>query len=336
MSHKLITYFDAPIPSWPGRSGARSVGEGAASVPVACGRPTGVWSAYLLPIYRHLRRHVLRFTAVYANLFYTKLLILLELLSLDPWFGVNCHLFLQCGRRPAVAPARHRQGGGRPRAARLEAFYYTTNIRLSAILLSHKWITYLEALIPSCPARRGSGCSGGSQGPAGVFSSLFIRIYVPIVRNGLRFTAVYAHLFETKSLNSLVLREFALFFRGCGSAAVALPHGIDEAHGRRGTRELMFLLCHQYMTHVTGVPSWKFVWNQTHPRVTEPPELPVPHPAVGGQGGGYPARRPPARGGLKPPTDPGPQLPSRATTWMGKKTHAPASHGGGSTGVAYY
>ena len=239
MSHKLITCLDASIPSRPGCSGARSVGEGAGSVPVPRGRPTGVWSAHLLPIYRYLRRHVLRFTAVYAHLFYTKLLNLLELLSFHPLFSSKLPTVLPRGRRPAVAPARHRQGEGRPRDAKLEAFNYTTNIRLSTMLVIHKLITYWEALIPSCPARRGSGCCGGSQAPAGVSFRLFMCICVPIVRSWLRFTAVYAHLSETKSLNSLALREFAPFFRGCGSAAAALPHGIDKAHGRRGTRELM-------------------------------------------------------------------------------------------------
>ena len=208
------------MPSCPGRGGARSVGEGAGSVPVACGCPPGVWSAHLLPIYRYLRRHVLRFTAVYAHLFYTKLLILLELLSFDLLFSIRWPSVFQRGRRPAVAPAQHRRGGRRPRDARLEAFYFTTNIRLNAKLLSHKWITYLEALIPFYPARRGSGCSGGSQAPAGVFFRPVICIYAPIARNWFRFTAVYACLFETKSLNSLALGIFIPAFMVCGIAAL--------------------------------------------------------------------------------------------------------------------
>ena len=185
-----MTYFDALIPSCPGGSGARSAGEGTASVPVACGGPTGVWSAHLLPIYRYLRRHVLRFTAVYAHLFYTKLLILLELLSFDLLFSSKLPSALQRGRRPAVTPARHRQGAGRRRNAKLEAFYYATNIRFSTMGTSHKLISYLEALIPSCPAGRGSGRSGGSQAPAGVFSSLLmsqmltvdpdLRLFMPV------------------------------------------------------------------------------------------------------------------------------------------------------------
>ena len=214
MSLKLITYYEASIPSCPVRSGVRSVGEGTASVPVPRGGPTGVWSAHLLPIYRYLRRHVLRFTAVYAHLFYTKLLILLELLSFDPLFSSKLPSVLQRGRRPAVAPARHRQGAGRPRDAKHATFYYATNLRFSTMALSHKWITYLEALIPPCPARRGSGRSGDSQAPAGVFSAHLFCIYVPIARNWPRFTAVYVHLFETKSLILLVLRVFVPFFRG--------------------------------------------------------------------------------------------------------------------------
>ena len=201
MSHKLITYYDASIPSCPGRSGARSVGEGAESVPVACGRPTGVCSAHLLPIYRYFRRHVRRFTAVYAHLFYTKLLILFELLLLDPLFSSKLPSVLRRGRRPAVVPARHRQGAGRRRDAKPEAFYCATNIRFSTMGMSHKLITYLKALIPSWPARRRSGRSGGSQATAGVFRVFALRIYVPIARNWLRSMAVYAHLFYTKSLN---------------------------------------------------------------------------------------------------------------------------------------
>ena len=205
MSHKLITYFDTAIPSCPGRSGARSAGEGTASVPVACGGPTGVWSACLLPVYRYMRRHLLRSTAVYAYLFYTKLLILLELLSFDLLFSSKLPSVLQRGRRPAVAPARHRQGGGRPRDAKLAAFYYATNIRFRTMGLSHNLITYLEALTPSCPAGRGSGRSGGSQAPAGVFRVFALHIYVPIARNWLRSMAVYAHLFLPKLLFSLSL-----------------------------------------------------------------------------------------------------------------------------------
>jgi len=51
--------------------------------------------------------------------------------------------------------------------------------------------------------------------------------------------AVYAHLFETISLNSLALRVFVPFFRGCGTAAPALPHWIDKARDGRGIEELM-------------------------------------------------------------------------------------------------
>ena len=77
MSHKLITYFDPSVPSSHGRSGARSVAESTGSGPVARGRLAGVWSAlsrksidFRAPIYP-------RFMAVYANLFYTKSLIIL-------------------------------------------------------------------------------------------------------------------------------------------------------------------------------------------------------------------------------------------------------------------
>ena len=190
MSHKLITCFDAAIPSCPGRSDAHSAGEGTASVPVACGCPTGVSWACLLPIYRYLRPHVLRFTAVYAHLFYIKLLNTLELSSFDPLFSSKLPSVLQRGRRPAVAPARHRQGAGRPPDAKLEAFYYATNMRFSTMGMSRKLITYWEALIASCPAGRGSGRSGGSQAPAGVFSSLLmcqmltvdpdLRLFMPV------------------------------------------------------------------------------------------------------------------------------------------------------------
>ena len=178
MSHKLITYFDASIPSCPARSGAHSVGEGAGSVPVACGRRTGVLPAHLLPIYRYLRRHVPRFTAVYAYLFYTKSLIVFELLLFDLLFSSKLPSVLRRGRRPAVVPARHRQGGGRPRDAKLEAFYYTTNIRLRPMLVSHKLITFLEASIPPCPALSGSGCSGGSQAQGGGFFQSICSVFV--------------------------------------------------------------------------------------------------------------------------------------------------------------
>jgi len=199
--------------------------EGAGSVPVARGRPTGVRSAHLLPIYRYLRRHVLRFTAVYAHLFYTKLLILLELLSFDPLFSSKLPSVLQRGRRPAVAPARHRQGAGRPRDAKHATFYYATNLRFSTMALSHKWITYLEALIPPCPARRGSVRSGDSQAPARVFRVFALHIYVPIARNWLRSMAVYVHLFLPKLLLSLSLLEFVPRFGGA-----ALPYGTAAPH----------------------------------------------------------------------------------------------------------
>ena len=45
----------------------------------------------------------------------------------------------------------------------------------STSVLSHKLITYLKALIPSCPARRGSGCSGGSQAPGRGSIGLLLR-----------------------------------------------------------------------------------------------------------------------------------------------------------------
>ena len=169
MSQNLITYFDASILSCPGLSGARSVGEGAGSVPVACGRPTGVRSAHLLPIYRYLRGHLIRFTAVYAHLFYAKLLTLMELFSFDPLFSSKWPSVLQRSRRPAFAQAPHRQGAGRPREAKHATFYYATNLRFSTMTLSHKLITYMEALIPPCPARKGSGRSGDSQAATGVF-----------------------------------------------------------------------------------------------------------------------------------------------------------------------
>ena len=79
VSQKLVAYFSTPIPSCPGRSGARSLGEGTASAPVACGRSAAALSAHFCrsidfraPIYP-------RFMTVYADLFYTKLLNLLEL-----------------------------------------------------------------------------------------------------------------------------------------------------------------------------------------------------------------------------------------------------------------
>ena len=72
LSHKLVTYLSVSIPSCAGRSGARSVGKGTASVSVVRGCPIGLWSARLLPIYRYLRRPLPRFTAVYVHLFYTK------------------------------------------------------------------------------------------------------------------------------------------------------------------------------------------------------------------------------------------------------------------------
>ena len=191
MSHKLITYFDAAIPSCPGRIGARSVGEGAGSVPVACGRPTGVWSAHLLPFYRYPRRHGLRFTAVYAHLFYTKLLILCELLSFGLLFSSKLPSVLRRGRRPAVVPARHRQGGGRPRDVKLEAFYYTTNIRLRKMLLSHNLITYLEALIPSCPARRGDR---GAPVVRSLRQGFFQLVYVYFCANRSQLAPIYGCL----------------------------------------------------------------------------------------------------------------------------------------------
>ena len=129
MSHKLITYFDASIPSCPGRSGARSVGEGTASVPVPCGRPTWVWPAHLLPIYRHLRRHVLRFTAVYALLFYTKILNLLELLSFYPLFSSKLQICSPArqasGCRSCAASTRRRTTSRRKTRGVLLCYQYT-------------------------------------------------------------------------------------------------------------------------------------------------------------------------------------------------------------------
>ena len=130
MSHKLITYFDASIPSCAGRSGARSVGEGAATVPVACGRPTGVWPAHLLPIYRYLHRHVLRFTAVYAHLFYTKLLISLKLLSFDPLFSSKLQICSPArqasGCRSCAASTRRQTTSRRKTRGVLLCYQYAT------------------------------------------------------------------------------------------------------------------------------------------------------------------------------------------------------------------
>ena len=74
----------------------------------------------------------------------------------------------------------------------------------STSILSHKLMTCLEALIPSCPARSGSGCSGGSQAPdRGPDGPLFMQIYRFSRRHLPRFTAVYACLFYIKILKLL-------------------------------------------------------------------------------------------------------------------------------------
>ena len=85
--------------------------------------------------------------------------------------------------------------------------------------VSHKLATYSEASIPSCSREVDRRVPVVGRPPAGVWSAYSLPIYRYLHRHLLRFTAVYAHLFETISLNSLALRAFAPFFRGCGSAA---------------------------------------------------------------------------------------------------------------------
>ena len=229
MSHKWITYFEAAIPSCPGRSGARSVGggKGVFQWPADAGqRPGRLVYCQSIDICRYLRRHVFRSTPVYAHLFYTKLLNSLELLSFDPLFSGKSPSVLQRGRRPAVAPARHRQGGGRPRGAKFEAFYCGTHMRFSTMALSHKWITYLEALIP-CVGNRGALVVRRPR--QGFFSA-------SICANCSQLAPMYGCLCPfilTTSLILFGLCEFVPLFTRARRCRTALPHGIDKAQGGR-------------------------------------------------------------------------------------------------------
>ena len=125
MSHKLTTYFDPSVPSSHGRSGARSVGEGTGSGPVTRELLAGVWSAlsresidFHAPIYPW-------FMAVYADLFYTKSLITLELHGFGQFFSSKRpSVFERVGLLSLLA-GRLRQGAGRSGDDRIDAFYYT-------------------------------------------------------------------------------------------------------------------------------------------------------------------------------------------------------------------
>ena len=126
VSHKLTTYFDPSVLSSHGRSGARSVGEGTGSGPVTRELLAGVWSALSLksidfhaPIYPW-------FMAVYADLFYTKSLITLELRGFGQFFSSKRpSVFERVGLLSLLA-GRLRQGAGRSGDGRIDAFDYTT------------------------------------------------------------------------------------------------------------------------------------------------------------------------------------------------------------------
>jgi len=146
------------------------------------------------------------------------------------------------GARPrSGAPARgfSRECPGGISSFRGSARRGVASIQCAGRSVSHKLATYYEASIPSCSRAVDRRVPVVRRPPAGVWSAYLLPIYRYLHRHLLRFTAVYAHLFETMSLNSLVLPEFAPFFCGCGSAAAALPHGIDKAQGGRDTREWM-------------------------------------------------------------------------------------------------
>ena len=124
-----------------------------------------------------------------------------------------------------VPPPRSRMGNG-------------TSER-STSLLSHKLMTCLEALIPSCPAPGGSACSGGWQAPDRGMGGPFMQIYRFSRCHLPRFMAVYVLLFYVKLLIKIKLREFAPLFSRVRHCRTALRHGIDKAQGGRGTREWM-------------------------------------------------------------------------------------------------
>jgi len=92
-------------------------------------------------------------------------------------------------------------------------------IRCADRIVSHKLVTYFDASIPSCARAVDRRVPVVRRLPAGVWSGFLLPIYLIFAPPFLRLTAVYAHLFEAMALNLLALREFAPFFRGCGSAA---------------------------------------------------------------------------------------------------------------------
>ena len=91
-------------------------------------------------------------------------------------------------------------------------------------IVSHKWATYFEASIPSFSRKVNRRVPVVRRHPAGIWSAFLLQTYRYLHRHLLRFTAVYAHSFETMSLNSLMLRAFTPFFSrvrhdtSCGSA----------------------------------------------------------------------------------------------------------------------
>jgi len=69
LSHKLMAYFEASIPSCRARGESPPRREGMGSVPVERERLTGAWSALLRKSVDFRASIYPRFMAVYANLF---------------------------------------------------------------------------------------------------------------------------------------------------------------------------------------------------------------------------------------------------------------------------
>ena len=127
MSHKLATYFDASLPSCPGRSGAPSEWEGTGSVPVARGRPTGALWALSGQCIDFRGGFYPRFMAVYARLFLLKLLNLCELRELAWFFSSKRTWVFQRERHLSLFAGRLRRCAGRAGTAKSRRLIVTQN-----------------------------------------------------------------------------------------------------------------------------------------------------------------------------------------------------------------
>ena len=114
MSQKLVTYFEASIPSCSTPGGSLFRRQATASVPVLRARPAGARSPLVRKPIGFRASIYPRFIAVYAGLFYTKCLTSLELWRFDPFFRVNGRLSSStAGFRQVLPGGIDRAQGGR-------------------------------------------------------------------------------------------------------------------------------------------------------------------------------------------------------------------------------